>query len=187
MFAVYFTWTASVRLGHSVVPNEADTCRRYVVPRLQAAGWDNDPYRINEQVTFTDEGLLFLIHNYTREAGLRNLEREVGSICRKVARGVTEGNTEPVVATPEKIRALLLTSERTIDRKSADEKEIVRDALKPEDRNSLIQFEKEKADRLAASARLLYDMAKIALGALLTCLTQMINAVVVAQRRGQAE
>ena len=87
----------------------------------------------------------------------------------------------------EKIRALLLTSERTIDRKSVDEKEIVRDALKPEDRNSLIQFEKEKADRLAASARLLYDMAKIALGALLTCLTQMINAVAVAQRRGQSE
>jgi ATP-dependent Lon protease len=60
-----------------------------------------------EQVTFTDDGLLFLIHRYTREAGLRNLEREIGSICRKVARGVTEGNTEPVVATPEKIRALL--------------------------------------------------------------------------------
>lgn len=87
----------------------------------------------------------------------------------------------------EKIRSLLLTSERTIDRKSSDEKEVVKDQLKPEDRNSLIQFEKEKADRLATSARLLYDMAKIALGALLTCLTQMINAVVVAQRRGAAE
>jgi type I restriction enzyme R subunit len=34
--------------------NEADTCRRYVVPKLQSAGWDNDPHRINEQVTFTD-------------------------------------------------------------------------------------------------------------------------------------
>ena len=87
----------------------------------------------------------------------------------------------------EKLRSLLLSSERTIDRKGADEKEVVRDALKPEDRNSLIQFEKEKADRLAASARLLYDMAKVALGALLTCLTQMINAVVVAQRRNATE
>ena len=36
------------------MPNEADTCRRYVVPLLQAAGWDADPHRINEQVTFTD-------------------------------------------------------------------------------------------------------------------------------------
>jgi len=34
--------------------NEADTCRRYIVPRLQAAGWDDEPHRINEQVTFTD-------------------------------------------------------------------------------------------------------------------------------------
>ena len=36
------------------MPNEADTCRRYVVPLLQAAGWEVDPHRINEQVTFTD-------------------------------------------------------------------------------------------------------------------------------------
>jgi len=34
--------------------NEADTCRRYVVPKLQEAGWDDEPHRINEQVTFTD-------------------------------------------------------------------------------------------------------------------------------------
>lgn len=34
--------------------NEADTCRTYVVPLLQTAGWDNTPRRINEQVTFTD-------------------------------------------------------------------------------------------------------------------------------------
>ncbi|MGH7789129.1 MAG: endopeptidase La [Candidatus Binatia bacterium] len=60
-----------------------------------------------EQVVFTDEGLRFLIHRYTREAGLRNIEREIGSICRKVARGITEGRREPVVATPETIRTLL--------------------------------------------------------------------------------
>ena len=34
--------------------NEADTCRIYVVPKLQSAGWDAAPHRINEQVTFTD-------------------------------------------------------------------------------------------------------------------------------------
>ncbi len=34
--------------------NEADTCRRLIVPKLQAAGWETEPYRINEQVTFTD-------------------------------------------------------------------------------------------------------------------------------------
>ena len=34
--------------------NEADTCRKYVVPKLQAAGWDDRPHAINEQRTFTD-------------------------------------------------------------------------------------------------------------------------------------
>ena len=36
------------------MPNEADTCRRYVVPKLQSAGWENEPHRINDQVMFTD-------------------------------------------------------------------------------------------------------------------------------------
>jgi len=36
------------------MPNEADTGRQYVVPKLQAAGWDTEPHRLNEQVTFTD-------------------------------------------------------------------------------------------------------------------------------------
>jgi len=36
------------------MPNEADTCRQYVVPQLQSAGWDTDPHSITEQKTFTD-------------------------------------------------------------------------------------------------------------------------------------
>ncbi|MGD9763685.1 MAG: endopeptidase La [Candidatus Binatia bacterium] len=76
--------------------------RRHLIPK-QIAENGISP----EQVVFTDEGLLFLIHHYTREAGLRNLEREIGSICRKVARAITEGDTQPVIATPEKVRALL--------------------------------------------------------------------------------
>ena len=38
--------------------NEADTCRTYVIPLLYAAGWDAQPHRINEQVTFTDGRIL---------------------------------------------------------------------------------------------------------------------------------
>jgi len=34
--------------------NEADTCREFVVPKLHAVGWDAEPHRISEQVTFTD-------------------------------------------------------------------------------------------------------------------------------------
>ncbi len=44
-----------------------------------------------ENISFTDEGIKYLIAHYTREAGLRNLEREVGSICRKVAKMVVLG------------------------------------------------------------------------------------------------
>ena len=40
--------------------NEADTCRKFVVPRLQAAGWDEPPHAINEQRTFTDGRVVFI-------------------------------------------------------------------------------------------------------------------------------
>ena len=36
--------------------NEADTCRKYIVPCLQASGWDNDPHSITEQRCFTEAG-----------------------------------------------------------------------------------------------------------------------------------
>lgn len=50
---------------------------------------------INESnIRFTDDGIQYLISHYTREAGLRNLEREVGSICRKVAKQVVMGETQ---------------------------------------------------------------------------------------------
>lgn len=54
-----------------------------------------------ENIQFTDEGIKYLIAGYTREAGLRNLEREVGSVCRKVAKMVVmeEANFVEVNAT----------------------------------------------------------------------------------------
>src|SRR5208283_4458742 len=46
-----------------------------------------------EQVEFTDSGLNGLIQYYTREAGVRNLEREIGNVCRKVARQVVNSRS----------------------------------------------------------------------------------------------
>src|SRR6266404_3667847 len=45
----------------------------------------------NDQIQFTDEGISAMINQYTREAGLRNLEREIAAVCRKVARHVASG------------------------------------------------------------------------------------------------
>ncbi len=61
----------------------------------------------SEEVTFSDDGIRSIIHYYTREAGVRNLEREMGSVCRKVVTRFAEGKTEPVEITPDKVRELL--------------------------------------------------------------------------------
>ncbi len=61
-------------------------------------------------VSFPSATLLFLIERYTREAGVRNLEREIASICRKVARGVLKHKTargSAIEITEEKVRELI--------------------------------------------------------------------------------
>ena len=48
-----------------------------------------------------------MIRGYTREAGVRNLEREIGSLCRKVARRRAEGNETPIEVTPDVVVEML--------------------------------------------------------------------------------
>ncbi|MCY4321448.1 MAG: endopeptidase La, partial [Bdellovibrionaceae bacterium] len=64
---------------------------------------------VNEShVSFTDKGIKHLISYYTKEAGLRNLSREVGSLCRKIAKKVVIGDAlQQYVITPTKITELL--------------------------------------------------------------------------------
>lgn len=61
----------------------------------------------DENIKFTDEGIKYLIAGYTREAGLRNLEREVGSVCRKVAKMVVMGESNFVEINAHTVPELL--------------------------------------------------------------------------------
>src|SRR5215472_13694476 len=54
-----------------------------------------------EQIEFPHETVGYVIRHYTREAGVRSLERTIGTICRKQARRIAEGKTEKLVVTPE--------------------------------------------------------------------------------------
>jgi ATP-dependent Lon protease len=60
-----------------------------------------------EQVEFTRPAIAAVIRGYTREAGVRNLEREIGALCRKVARRRAEGDETPVTITPETVVEML--------------------------------------------------------------------------------
>jgi ATP-dependent Lon protease len=61
----------------------------------------------SEEVVFKDDALKAIIRSYTREAGVRNLEREVGSVCRKIVTSIAEKKVTSVEMTPEKVREVL--------------------------------------------------------------------------------
>jgi len=61
----------------------------------------------SEQIAFTEDALRFVVRGYTREAGVRNLEREMGALCRKVARRHAEGDDSPITITSETVVEML--------------------------------------------------------------------------------
>ena len=72
-----------IQLSGYTLQEKMEIARQFLVPRqLDIHGLDP------EKVTFSEEALRVLVEGYTREAGVRNLEREVASVCRKIARRV---------------------------------------------------------------------------------------------------
>ena len=76
--------------------------RKYLVPRQL-----HDNGISNKQLEISDDAVLRVIAEYTKEAGLRNLEREIASICRKVARKVAEGKDELTRVTRANVHSFL--------------------------------------------------------------------------------
>ena len=72
--------------------------RNYLLPKqLQANGLNKD------ELTVDDNALRRIARDYTREAGVRNLEREIGSLCRKVAKQIAEGRETPIAVTADQV------------------------------------------------------------------------------------
>ena len=89
---------------------------RYLVPRQIA----ENGLTVEQDIEFGDDAVRFLVRRYTREAGVRNLEREIGAICRKQARRIAEGTREKVLVTPELVEKDLGAPRYRTDTEVAD-------------------------------------------------------------------
>ncbi len=82
---------------------KVEIARRHLAPK-QAT---EHGLGLDRAITFTEPALRLLVRSYTREAGVRSLEREIAALCRKVARRRAEGDVLPVTVDPERVMALL--------------------------------------------------------------------------------
>jgi len=76
-----------INLSGYTEEEKLEIARRFLVPRQTKENGLK-----GKNITFDDDAIAEIIAKYTREAGLRNLEREIGTVCRKIARKVAEGN-----------------------------------------------------------------------------------------------
>ncbi len=91
-----------IRIPGYTMQEKLGIAKRYLIPR-QAK---ENGLKKND-VTFQEEVIEDVISQYTREAGVRNLEREIGSLCRKLARKKAEGEKGPFAVTPALLHTLL--------------------------------------------------------------------------------
>ena len=87
-----------IRLEGYTEDEKVEIARGHLIPKqIESHGLKEG------ELTFTEEGLRALIRHYTREAGVRTLEREIAKVARKALRQILEGKTEKVELTPENV------------------------------------------------------------------------------------
>jgi ATP-dependent Lon protease len=91
-----------IRLAGYTEGEKQEIAKGYLIPRQIRENGLRE-----EEISFSDESLQTIIRSYTREAGVRNLEREIGRICRKVATIVAEKKAEHIDVTAEKVGEFL--------------------------------------------------------------------------------
>jgi len=92
-----------LRLSGYTEPEKIEIAKQFLVRKQRVAAGLSE-----KNIQFTDDAIAGLIRGYTREAGVRNLEREIGNVCRKVARKVVkEGANYAITVTPENISDFL--------------------------------------------------------------------------------
>ncbi len=81
---------------------KAEIAKKYLIPRqLEDSGLKS------KNVVFNDDAVMSIVSKYTRESGVRNLERQIGAVARKVARKISSGEQDDFVITVEDVRELL--------------------------------------------------------------------------------
>ena len=89
---------------------------RYLVPRQIT----ENGLTAEQDIEFSEDAVRFIVRRYTREAGVRSLEREIGAICRKQARRIAEGVREKVLVTAEVVEKDLGAPRYRTDTEVAD-------------------------------------------------------------------
>jgi ATP-dependent Lon protease len=91
-----------IYLSGYIEEEKLQIAKRYLIPKqLEEHGLNASVMKIS------DKAIRYLITHYTREAGVRNLEREIANLCRKVARYIAEGKKKKFYITPQKVSKFL--------------------------------------------------------------------------------
>jgi len=122
-----------IRLHGYTEVEKLEIAKRFLVTKQR-----KDTGVSEEQVEFSDAGLQSLIQNYTREAGVRNLEREIGNLCRKVARKVVDAQSVNEESTPVQLDTPL----EVIEEEAQPVEEVVAEPVK---KNGKKKAKKEEA------------------------------------------